>query len=401
MTRRRRVALPTGPTMSGWLRHTLWRNVFHAVGGFRVTGNAPYETMVIAANHNSHADTPALLGAFPSPYKPVVVAADDYWFTHRMRRFVATTLIGVIPVRRNGGGYQSLADGAQGALGRGSSLLIFPEGTRSLDGELGVFHSGAARLATEYDVPLLPVAVVGTHDLLPKRGALNPGPVEIRVGRPIQPEDIDDATMDRVRDQIADLLAQGPAAPSYSLTWRRFRAFMDSPWGLAGAAAWGFAEALVLPVTAEMYLLIFAVAQPRRVMPASAALAAGSVVGVLTNVALTRAGVRVPAPLTTSSMRDKAERDMARGPRGVWSQALNGVPVKLYATAGARLPLPALTAHTVGARSARALGVGLAVGVAAHRSLPFLRRFFGPYEGILALGYGFFFRLVYRAWRRR
>ena len=403
MTPRRRVGLPPGFNLAGAARHTFWRNLFHLVGGYRVTGSAPYEAMVIVANHSSHADTPALIAAFPAPYKPVVVAAEDYWFEKAWMRVGLKVAIGAVPVHRQGGGDAGLVEGAQAVLGAGSSLLLFPEGTRSPDGRIGDLRSGAARLAREFDVPLLPVAIVGTHELLPKGGRLNPGPVEVRLGYPIDPHDLADDDMSPVVHQLDALLAQGPATASQSRTWRVLHRAMDGPVGMAGAAAWGFAEGVSWPVTMEMYLALVGVAHPRRILPAAAWLTAGSVAGVLVTSELVRRGVRPPAPLTTPSMRRVAAEHMAVGARGIWKQAANGVPVKLYAAAAgeagvARLPL---AAHTAGARGARALVLGAAVGGAAAIGHPVLRRFYGPYLGVLGVGYAAGLALVIRSWRRR
>jgi len=404
MTSRRRVGLPPGFNLAGAARHTFWRNVFHLVGGYKVRGSAPYEAMVIVANHSSHADTPALIAAFPAPYKPVVVAAEDYWFEKRWMRLALKVAIGAVPVhRKGGGGYAGLVEGAQAVLGAGSSLLVFPEGTRSTDGTMGEMRSGAVRIAREFDVPLLPVAIVGTSDLLPKGGRVRPGPVEVRLGHPIQPEDLVDDDMAPVVHQLDTLLAEGPATASESRTWRTLHRAMDGRAGMAGAAAWGFAEAVSWPVTMEMYLALVGVAHPRRILPAAAWLTAGSVAGVLVTAELARRGTHPPAPLTTASMRTAAAEHMAVGARGVWKQAVNGVPVKLYAAAAgeagtSRLPL---AVHTAGARGARAVAMGAAMGGAAAVAHPVLRRFYGPYLGVLGIGYAAGLALVIRSWRRK
>lgn len=401
MTRRRRVGLPRGSNIAGAVRHTIWRNLFHAVGGYRVRGAAPYEAMVIVANHSSHADTPALVAAFPSPYKPVVVAADDYWYHSPWRRRFLELAIGAVPVTRSGGGYEGLIDGAQQVLGTGSSLLVFPEGTRSLDGTLGEFRSGAARIAKEFDVPLLPVAIVGTHELLPKASRPRPGPVEVRLGRPIQPEDLDDE-LTAARAQIQELLAQGPATPSESRTWHVVNHHMEGPAGMAAAAAWGFAEAISWPITSEMFLVLFAVANPRRVLPAAGWLTAGSVAGLTVTAALARRGIHPPTPLTTPAMHAAAKAHMARGAHGIWRQTLNGIPAKLYAAqaGGQGIPLGRFAVHSVGARGLRALAVAAAVRAGGRAGKPFLQRFYGPYLGFLGLGYAVGLAIVVRIWRR-
>lgn len=57
-------------------------------------------------------------------------------------------------------------------LKRGISIMIFPEGTRSLDKEIGFFRRGAFQLAKQADVPILPVLIDGTGDILPKHGLI-------------------------------------------------------------------------------------------------------------------------------------------------------------------------------------------------------------------------------------
>lgn len=401
--RRRRVGTPPGFTYTGAARKTFWRWFFQAIGGFKVTGSAPYEAMVVVANHSSHADTPALIAAFPTPYKPMVVAAEDYWFTTRWRKAVVKLAIGAVPVRRKGGGgYDSLVEGAQQVLGQGSSLLVFPEGTRSKDGTLGTFRKGALRMAKEFDVPILPVAVVGTHDLLPKGGPFRPGPVEVRLGRAIQPEDLRDS-MQPVVDQIQELLDMGPASYKPSPTWRAFHRALDGPVGKAGAVAWGFAEATISPVTAEMYLAVVGAANPPRVLSAARWLAVGSVAGALVNRGLVRRGVRLPTPLTPAPMHRVAHEHMARGAQGVWRQALDGIPVKVYAQAAGDLDVPAVpfALHTAGARAARAMAIGAAVAGAARVTQPMLRRGYEPYLGFLAASFAGGLALVVRRWARR
>jgi 1-acyl-sn-glycerol-3-phosphate acyltransferase len=94
---------------------------------------------------------------------------------------------GFIPVDRSHGrqAMLSLIEAAK-RIEAGASVIIFPEGTRSKDGQLQDFKSGAMVLAIKAGVPLVPVAVVGTHKILPKGKLLiQPGEVLVRVGEPI------------------------------------------------------------------------------------------------------------------------------------------------------------------------------------------------------------------------
>lgn len=399
---RHRVGLPPGFNLAGAARHRFWRSVFQLVGGFRVTGSAPYQAMVVAANHQSHADTAALLAAMPAPYKPVVVAADDYWFDSALRRTLLSLATGGVPVDRvSGGGYASLVAGAEKVLGAGSTLLVFPEGTRSTDGTLGPLHSGAMRIAQEFEVPLLPIALVGTGALLPKRGRLHPAAVEVRVGTAIAPQDL--VSMDQVADQLRELLDRGPAVPGVSRTWQALHRFMAGPGGPIGAFAWSFAEALSWPITSEAYLLFVGAANPRRIPAAVAMQALGSTAGVLVHGALVRRGRRPPMPWTAPAMHEAAAEHLGAGARGMWRQALNGVPVKVYARAAAEAGLARapLAGHTLAARGARAVGLGAAIAAGAWAGRRVLERAYGPYLTASTATYVAGLAAVVHRWRRR
>ncbi len=174
---------------SAVLRHWMWRLVCALSGGLTVTGRwRASGACVIVVNHSSHADTPVLLAALPPSAQPVFGAAADYWFDVPVRRFIAGSLAGVLPVRRSGDGtYAALLAAARPALKAGRSVVIFPEGTRSTDGTLGEFRSGALRLARDCGVPIVPVAVTGTAAVLPKGGRFSRAPMQVHLGAPVDP----------------------------------------------------------------------------------------------------------------------------------------------------------------------------------------------------------------------
>jgi 1-acyl-sn-glycerol-3-phosphate acyltransferase len=182
---------------AGRARSLLWRAVCRALGGLTVTGELPRQkTYVVVANHGSHADTAALLAALPPASRPVFAAATDYWFDVPVRRALASGLAGILPVRRGEhGAYAALLAAARPALAAGRTVVIYPEGTRSTDGRVGQFHSGAVRLAADCGVALVPVAVLGTRDVLPKHGRLRPGPMQVRIGAPRAAETTDAAQL--------------------------------------------------------------------------------------------------------------------------------------------------------------------------------------------------------------
>ncbi len=147
-------------------------------------GNVPANrNVLVVANHSSHLDFALVgyaLGAMGDEL--VVLAAKDYFFNTRARRFLAANFTSLIPFDRERAQLESLDD-ALAELAAGKSVLMFPEGTRSPDGAIHEFKSGAGYLALRSGCDVLPVLIRGTHEVLGK-GSLWPRrhPVEVRIG---------------------------------------------------------------------------------------------------------------------------------------------------------------------------------------------------------------------------
>ncbi|MCV7090457.1 lysophospholipid acyltransferase family protein, partial [Mycobacterium interjectum] len=146
----------------------------------------------------------------PADAQPVFAAAADYWFDVPVRRFVASALIGVLPVRRSGADtYAQLLAAARPALKAGRTVVIYPEGTRSTDGSIGEFRSGAVRLARDCGVPVVPVAVLGTAAVLPKGASfISHAPMQVRIGAPVDPHS---ASAPQLRERVMALREGSPA----------------------------------------------------------------------------------------------------------------------------------------------------------------------------------------------
>jgi 1-acyl-sn-glycerol-3-phosphate acyltransferase len=143
---------------------------------------------VFAPNHQSHADTLALLAALPGSWRGrvKVAAAEDYFFRHWLLGSFLAVALNAFAFRRRGHVRAGL-DRAAALLAEGWSLLLFPEGTRSVDGRVGPFLVGAVRLAVATEAPLVPVHIEGTRACLPKgRRWPRRVPVTVRFGAPLE-----------------------------------------------------------------------------------------------------------------------------------------------------------------------------------------------------------------------
>ncbi|WP_442808386.1 lysophospholipid acyltransferase family protein [Trinickia soli] len=135
------------------------------------------------ANHASHVDTLAILAALPRETRAHVrpVAARDYWDSSSTKRFIANHVLNVVFVERKRESGEDPLERVKEALATGSSLIIFPEGTRSLDGDIGPFKSGLYWLSRQFpNVALVPVHLSNLARAMPK-GAVLPVPVSCHV----------------------------------------------------------------------------------------------------------------------------------------------------------------------------------------------------------------------------
>jgi len=141
---------------------------------------------ILAANHCSHLDSVAIREALGRRASGLyVMGAKDYFFDTHLKSWFFTTFLNALPFDREENAAESLA-ACKTVLDGGRAILLFPEGTRSLTGELQPFKPGIGVLGIELDAPVIPVSLKGTFESLPKGKALpRPMRIEVRIGPPV------------------------------------------------------------------------------------------------------------------------------------------------------------------------------------------------------------------------
>ena len=173
---------------------------------------------ILMPNHTSHLDTLTVITALGTKaYRLWTLAARDYWFATRFRGWFARTCLNVLPIEREGNFAEFLQDlrAANEAMAQHNGLLIYPEGTRSVDGTLQPFKPGVLSLLIYGpNVPVIPTYIEGTYHALPKgQNVPKKHPVRIIFGEPLTfPLEKDGTPMDPTRYQEFLELAQDRVA---------------------------------------------------------------------------------------------------------------------------------------------------------------------------------------------
>lgn len=167
--------------------------------------NIPQGVCVFAANHVSNLDPPAALIGVP---RRISFLAKKEIFGVPVVR-TALRLGKIVPVdREHTDAAIASIDHAVGILREGISFFVFPEGTRSSDGNLKAFKKGTFVMAIQAGVPVVPVSILGSRERMPK-GKLStvPGEIVLRFGAPIDSTQygVDERKelLDRVRAAVA------------------------------------------------------------------------------------------------------------------------------------------------------------------------------------------------------
>ncbi len=174
---------------------------------FRVSGREHFPVEgggLILSTHQSVMD-PVLVGLTCN--RRMNYLARKTLFKNRFFSWLIRTL-DAIEIDREGGGLMGLRETLI-RLKRGELVLIFPEGTRTHNGTIGSLKPGFLAIARRANVPLIPVAIIGAYDVIP-RGEKIPRrhPISVTIGKPILVPEIessdDQALMSTLRDRLLD-----------------------------------------------------------------------------------------------------------------------------------------------------------------------------------------------------
>lgn len=201
-------------SMQHWFART-WATIILKTVGIRVRigGSENLRGLqhgIFAANHLSALDIPVLYSSLPGKFH--IMAKQELFRYPFLGWYLKRS--GQIPIV-NGDAHASLRslNRAGEGLRNGVPLMVFPEGGRSQTGQLQPFMNGAFFVAIRAQVPVVPMAIVGTYELLPINSFhLLPGEVALVIGKPIPTTGLKVRDMDKLSAQVRQAIAEMYAA---------------------------------------------------------------------------------------------------------------------------------------------------------------------------------------------
>lgn len=189
----------------------LWANFLMSFSGIKVLArgleNIPRnQPLILVSNHQGAADIPILLAYIPIRFR-FAIKKELFripffgWYLRKAGYFSIDREVIL-------SAYKTLETIIE-ILKAGESVLIFPEGTRSRDGSLGKFKRGSLMAALKAEVPIIPIAISGTYNIMPRGTYLiNPKEVKLSVGKPIyiKSEGEYEQKVEEARNAIAGML---------------------------------------------------------------------------------------------------------------------------------------------------------------------------------------------------
>jgi 1-acyl-sn-glycerol-3-phosphate acyltransferase len=192
-----------------WFAKYLWARPLLGLGGLTVVSQKSPDidwtrTYVVCSNHSSQMDIPALFSILEMPARFLAKRSLFYIPVFGWSMWLAR----FIPVdRASGKKARDSMDKIALQIKKGPSVIVFPEGTRSPDGNMLPFKSGAFIMAVKAQVPVLPVAIRGAFEVLPKDTLkIKSGTIEVIVGNPIPTAGMQDKDRQVLRKSVQSVI---------------------------------------------------------------------------------------------------------------------------------------------------------------------------------------------------
>ena len=188
-----------------------WANSILFVSGIRVKINGldnliADRSVIYMVNHQSNFDIPVLLGRLPVQFR-WLAKAELFRIPILGQGMRASGYISIDRSNRRSA-MRSLQEAAD-TIRSGTSVLIFPEGTRSLDGNLQPFKKGGFVLTVDAGDPVIPIIICGTWSIMPKdRWMIRPQPVTMHIMPPVDTAAFSRKTKDDLMEKIHTLMSE-------------------------------------------------------------------------------------------------------------------------------------------------------------------------------------------------
>lgn len=189
----------------------IWARIMFFICGVKVTVTGlenivKNKSYIVVSNHQSHFDIPVVTSCLPLSVR--MIAKKELF---RIPVFGwAMYLAGHISLDRGKGkkALKSLQKAIARIKKKRYSIVIYPEGTRSPDGEIHQFKKGAFRLALESQLPVLPVTIIGTRQILPKYSLrINKGEIDVVIGEPVITEKMTRSDIPSLKEELHSEIA--------------------------------------------------------------------------------------------------------------------------------------------------------------------------------------------------
>jgi 1-acyl-sn-glycerol-3-phosphate acyltransferase len=218
---------------SFWASTYIWTNPFWSVDIIDRKKIDPKQTYVMVCNHQSMLDIIVLYRLFAHfkwVSKKELFSIPFIGWNMRLNRYISVD-------RGSKMTHLKMMKSCEQNLKRGNSIMIFPEGTRSPDGEIHSFKDGAFKIALAAKMPVLPILLEGSSDLLPKHGLIlrNKNKIKVKILDPIPYASFEGLSTkelsDKVREEMVkefDKLRARSQEPRIIQNWRYDVFFFDN-----------------------------------------------------------------------------------------------------------------------------------------------------------------------------